>query len=186
MITRVIIPQIVSERDDSCSPTLRRGYINAQVAQIAHKGGGEGPSAALMLVLVLVLVFALVFLLSLPLGFFLVEPPFGFCIQLLLVPHLASAVLPTRRALVAEFGAASAGDVVAPEGEFDYCPTAWTPLPVVLLEEVIDHSAFVHHRVVALSLSVARRVPWMGGLLASCAEETMAGWASHLTLECLH
>ena len=186
MIARVIIPQIVGERDDSCSPTLRRGHINAQVAQIAYKGGGEGTSAALVLVLVLVLVFAVVFLVSLPLGFLLIEPSFGFCIQLLLIPHLASAALPTRRALVAELGAASAGDVVATEGEFDDCPTARTPLPVVLLEKVVDHGAFVHHSAVALSLLVARRVPWMGRLLAGRAKETMAGWTSHLALECLH
>jgi len=117
----------------------------------------------------------------LPLRLFLREPPFGLCMQLLLIPHLAPAALPPRCALVAELGAASAGDVVAPKGEFDDRPAAWTPLPVVLLEEVVDHGV-----VVVRDLAAARRLPWVGGLLAGCAEETMARWAGHLTIECLH
>lgn len=117
----------------------------------------------------------------LPLCFLLRQPSFGLCVQLLLIPHLAPARLPPRGALVAELGAAPARHVVAPEGELDDRPAAGTPLPLVLLEEVVDHRA-----VVLPALSVARRVPWMGGLLAGCAEEAMARWAGHLTIECLH
>ena len=177
MVARVIILQIINERDDSCSPTLCGGYVNSQVAQVAYKGGGEASaSAGTAAVVVVVVVIALA---RLPLRLFLVEPPFGLRIQLLLVPHLASAALPPRPALVAELGAASARHVVAPKGELDYCAAARTPLPVVLLEEVVDHRG-------AVVLSDARRVPWVRRLLAGRAEETVAGWARHLAVECLH
>lgn len=114
----------------------------------------------------------------LPFSFLFSKPPFRLCEQLLLIPHFASAVLPNRTALVTELGSAAARHVVATEAELNYSPTAWTPLPVVLLEKMVDHGAVV--------LSVAGGVPWMGGLLAGCAEETMAGWTSHLAIECLH
>jgi len=127
-----------------------------------------------------VAVIVVVLVVRLPLRFFLIEPPFGFRIQLFLIPHLASTALPMGRALVAELGAASARHVVAPEGELDYCAAARTPLPLVLLEEVVHHGGGV------VLLSVAGLVPWMGGLLAVCAEETVAGRASDLAIECLH
>ncbi len=169
MVARVIMLQIFSERDDACSPTLCGGYVNSQVAQIAYKGGVASAAAALVGVVVVVVILLIV----------LVEPSFGLRIQLLLIPYLASAALPTRRALVAELGAASTRDVVAPKGELDYCAAARTPLPLVLLE-VVDHGGAV------VLLLVARRVPWMGRLRAGRADENMAGWAGHLAFECLH
>ena len=186
MVTRVIILQILGECDDSCSPTLCGGYVNSQVAQIAYKGGGEATPAAPATASataggVVVVVIALG---RLPLRLLLVEPPFGFRIQLLLIPHLACAALPPRAALVAELGAAPARHVVAPKRELDDCATAWTPLPAVLLEEVVDHGGAVVDVVVIVW--DARRVPWMGGLLAVRAEETVAGRARHLAIECLH
>jgi len=115
---------------------------------------------------------------QLPLGFFFVEPSLSLCVQLVLIPHFAPAALPTGAAFVAELGAAAARHMVATEAELDDGATARTPLPAVLLEEVIDHRAVV--------LSVARGVPWMGRLLAGCAEETLASWTGHLAIEGSH
>jgi len=160
VFTRVIIAQIISECGDSCLTALGRGHINAQVSEIAHKGAN--PLLGVQL----------------PLLFFLVEPSLGLCVQLLLIPHLASAALPPGAAFVTELGCAAARHVVASEAELDYHSTARTPLPAVLLEQVIDHGAIV--------LTVTRGVPWVGGLLAVCAEETVASWTGHLAIKCLH
>ena len=160
VVARVVVAQIVSKGRDARLTALGGGYVDAQVSEIAHEGADplRGVRA--------------------PFRLLVVQPPLRLGVQLVLVPHLAPAALPPGAAFVAELGAAAARHVVAAEAELDDRPAARAPLPAVRLEQVVDHRAVV--------LAVAGAVPWVGGLLAVCAEETMASWTGHLAIECLH